>query len=142
MEMMLKRFTLVIFASLCLFLGGGIQYSHAADLAGQVTLALPRTPAHDEAVRVRISAGVLPRRSSIVVRSMDGRILGTVSPFGVRPGQPSGVYTIPLPERVLKDGKVSLVLQLKQKGAKGVRAPSAEEFLGAELVYIPITPFD
>ncbi|NEP13866.1 MAG: hypothetical protein F6K14_27435 [Symploca sp. SIO2C1] len=139
MEMMLKCLTFLVCASLCLLLTVGIPYSHAADVAGEITLALPRTPAHDEAVRVVISAGILPRGASIVVRTLDGKIAGSVSPFGIRPGQPAGRYTIPLPKTALKEGKVSLVLELHRQYAEEVRAPSTEEFLGAELVYTPIT---
>ena len=142
MEMILKCFTLVVCLSLCVFLAGGLRYTNASDVVREVTLTLPRTPAHDEAVRLIISAGVLPHGSSIIVRTMDGEIAGVVSPFGIRPGQPAGSYTIALPNTALKDGKVSVKLEVKQEGIEEVRPPNEQELLGAELVYIPITPFD
>ncbi|MFK0729762.1 MAG: hypothetical protein ACIWVG_00970 [Gloeotrichia echinulata HAB0833] len=131
--------TVLVCLSLCLFLAGGGQYSYAADVPGNVTLTLPRTPAHNEAVRVVVSVGILPPDAMIVVRTMDGEIAGSVSPFGVRRGQPAGVYMIPLPETAIKQGKVSLILELEQKDGGVVRAPTAQELLGVELVYIPIT---
>ena len=142
MGIRMKWLAFLVCLGLCLVLVDSSAYSQAANVAGQVTLTMPRTPNADEAVRVELTVGVLPRDASIVVRTMDGEIAGAVSPFGVKPGEPAGVYTIPLSEAVLRDGEVSLMLELEQKNVEEVRAPSEDEFLGAELVYIPATPFE
>ncbi|MGK7893238.1 MAG: hypothetical protein AB4372_06305 [Xenococcus sp. (in: cyanobacteria)] len=136
----LKFWTFLLCASLCLFLAGGGAYSQAADFTKQVTLTVPHPPAVNEALRLKVSVGALPPGANIIVRTQDGKIAGTVSPFGSTARLSGGVYTIPLSEDAVQDGEVSLVLQLEQGGK--VRAPSEEEFLGIELYYIPITPFN
>ena len=136
----LKFLTFITCASLCLVLAGGNAYSQGADLSRQVMLTVPHAPAVNEALRLKVSVGALPRGANIVVRTQDGKIAGTVSPFGSTARLSGGVYTISLSEEALQDGEVSLVLQLEQGGK--VRAPSEEEFLGIELYYIPITPFN
>jgi hypothetical protein len=106
---------------------------------GALILQLPRSPAADEAVCVRISVGVLPRNTRIVVRLGNGEIVGTVAPYGVRPNQKAGVYTIRIPTNAAVNGKVSLRLEVEEKSAVTARAPTPAEVEDARLTFVPIT---
>ena len=102
-----------------------------------LTLALPRTPAPGEAIRVRVNAGVLPHGARIIVRTVTGKIAGTVAPYGVASGQEAGTYTIPIPAEAVSNGKLSLTFELKDRHGH-VRAATQNEVLGAEVVLIPV----
>ena len=106
---------------------------------GALILELPRSPAADETVCVRISVGVLPRNARIVVRLDNGEIVGTVAPYGVRPNQKAGVYTIPIPTSAAVNGKVSLHLEVEQKSVATTRAPTQAEVEDARLAFVPVT---
>jgi hypothetical protein len=107
--------------------------------SGTLILKLPRSPAAGEAVCVRISVGVLPRNARIVVRLDNGEIVGTVAPYGVRPNQKVGVYTIPIPTNAVLKGKVSLRLEVEEKSAATTRAPTQAEVEDAKLAFVPVT---
>src|SRR4051794_21400833 len=94
---------------------------------GVLTLALPRQPAADEAAVLRLSAGVLPRQARVVVRTIDGEIAGTVSPFGVHAGRKAGVHTIPIPAKAIVGDKVTLRLEVLERNAQSPRPPTCAE---------------
>src|SRR4051812_35629656 len=73
---------------------------------GMLTLTLPRPPAADEALVLRLSVGVLPRNARVVVQTVDGEIAGTVAPYGVRPGRKAGEFTLPVPAKAVVGDKV------------------------------------
>jgi hypothetical protein len=106
---------------------------------GTVTLELPRSPAAGEAICVRITVGVLPRNARIVVRLGNGEIVGTVAPYGVRPNQKAGVYTIPIPTKAAVNGKMSLRLEVEEKSAAIARAPTQAEVEDARLAFVRVT---
>jgi hypothetical protein len=106
---------------------------------GTLTLELPRFPAAGEAICVRISVGVLPRDSRIVVRMDNGEIVGTIAPYGIRQNQKAGVYTIPIPTKAAVSGKVSLRLEVEEKGAATARAPTQAEVDDARLAFVAVT---
>jgi hypothetical protein len=112
--------------------------SRAEEPAGRLTLTLPRRPAADEALSVRLTVGVLPRDARVVVRTADGQIAGTIRPFGVRSGQKAGVFTIPVPSKAVVEDKVSLRLEVLEKNAKAARAPTEAEVEHAELSFVPV----
>ena len=124
-------------------LGAGVLAAQAP--AGPVgpedvlRLKLRRGLADGESVRARLSVGLLPRGAKVVVRTPDGKIAGTVSPFGVRPGSKAGVYTIPVPASAVAGDEVVLRLRVLEKGAAADRRPTAAEIEGAEAV-IMATP--
>src|SRR4051794_38704269 len=94
------------------FLGIGLLASpvpaDTIDRKGHVTLTLEREPTAEEMVTLRVTVGVLPRNARVVVRTERGEIAGTITPFGVRPGQKAGVHTIPVPPGALSKKKVAL----------------------------------
>ncbi len=82
-------------------------------------------PCADGAAMVQLRSGPLPRGVYIVVRAADGRIIGTVAPFGVRNGG-AGTYEFALPAGLAHDGKVTLTLSRTEYGTAD-RAPSPQE---------------
>ncbi len=121
---------------LCLCMGASC--SHPATPARMLTLDLPHSPSANEAIRAVVTVGVLPRDARIVVRTADGEIAGTISPFGIRPGRKAGVYMIPIPNGAVVDGKVSLRLEVVQKDAE-TRAPTKVEVEDVKLTLIAVT---
>ncbi|MEJ0025555.1 MAG: hypothetical protein WDN01_05955 [Rhizomicrobium sp.] len=122
-------------AALALFALLGQPASAAA--ARVVTIAVPRTVPASENLVLRVRAGVLPRGAEIDVYG-EGALLGTVSPFAVRGGQGAGTYTIPLPDRLARRGRVTIRLVLTEAGAPP-RAPTRRELRGVALVAIGAT---
>jgi hypothetical protein len=105
-----------------------------------LTLALPRAPASDEAVALRVKVGILPRGARVVVRLPSGEIVGSVSPFGVLPGRKAGASMIPLPAKAIENGKVQLIFEVEEKGRPAARPPTKKEMEAVELVFLPVTP--
>ncbi|SIO36254.1 hypothetical protein SAMN05444166_4103 [Singulisphaera sp. GP187] len=107
---------------------------------GKLTLTLSRQPTKDEAIVLRLAVGVLPRNARVIVRTVDGKIAGTVAPFGVRPLQKAGVYQIAVPAKAVVGDKVTLRLEVLEKGAGEARLPTREEIEDAKLTFVPVTP--
>jgi hypothetical protein len=101
-------------------------------------LPLPRAVASGEMLVARVTVGPLKAHERIIVRTRSGEIAGSVSPFGAQARQNTGVYTVPIPEGAIKDGRVRLLLQLEQKDAP-TRAPTTEEVRHIDLTWIPVT---
>src|SRR4051812_36065286 len=95
----------------------GPARSDTVDREGKLTLNLPRLPTADEMVAARVTVGVLPPRARVVVRTDHNEIAGTISPFGVRPGQNAGVHTVPVPARAVSQNKVELRFEVLEKDA-------------------------
>lgn len=104
---------------------------------GVLTLTLPRKPAPDESLALRLSVGVLPRGARVVAQTLDGEIVGTVSPFGVRPDRKAGVYTIPVPAKAIAGDRVTLRLHVLEKGVEAGGPPAKAEIEGAKLAFMP-----
>ena len=102
------------------------------------TLALPHRLERGEAATLRITAGILPRGARVVVRLASGKILGTVAPFGVLPGQKAGFTTIPVPADAWTDGKITVVLELEERG-KPPRVPTPAEIEAVEVALIKVS---
>ncbi|HKI18718.1 MAG TPA: hypothetical protein VKA15_12605 [Isosphaeraceae bacterium] len=105
---------------------------------GKLTLTLSRQPAANEMLVVQLKVGVLERGTRIVVRAIDQEIAGTIAPFGIRPGQKAGLFTVPVPGKAIANKKVSLLVEVLEKGAKAVRAATKAEIEDAKLVFIPV----
>ncbi len=110
------------------------------DSRGTLTLPLPRQPAENEMLVIKIWVGAISRGTKIVVRAADQEIAGTIVPFGIRPGQKAGMHTIPVPAKAVRDKKVSLRLEVLERGAKAARAPTHREIEDAKLEIIPVSP--
>ncbi len=116
--MRLRLVALVFFAFLALDANAG---------AGrEVTLTLPHALRSGETAWLEVEVGAIERGEEIDIVTTSGRSLGVISPFGIRPGEQAGTYTVPVPADAIADGRVSLRLSVDQYG-HAQRAPTAAE---------------
>lgn len=108
-------------------------FMQASGAPGQVVnLVLPRSLATDESLAVELKLGVLERGDRIEVESMSGKLLGAISPYGIRAGEEAGTYTVPVPPELVANNRVSLRIILDQH-SRGKRAPTNKELRGVRL---------
>jgi hypothetical protein len=100
--------------------------------AQDVTLALPRALRAGETAAVEVQLGPISRGSVLNVTTASGQPLGTISPFGARPGQEAGTYTLPIPPDAIRDGRLAIRLTVSRSNAPP-RAPTAQEVRGVKL---------
>jgi hypothetical protein len=104
-----------------------------------LTIALPRQAGAEEALVIRLSVGVLPRRARVVVETLDGEIAGSVTPYGIRPGRKAGIYTIPIPDKAVSNKKITLRLKVLEQGAKSSRPPARAEIEAAKVAFTRVS---
>ncbi len=92
----------------------------------EVTLILPRALRAGETASLEVEVGAIERGEEINVTTTSGRLLGVISPFGIRSGHEAGTYSVPLPAGAIAGARVSLRLSVDEYG-HAVRAPTAEE---------------
>lgn len=108
----------------------------ASAVGGEVVLTLPRPLKPGEAATLVVEVGVLKRGHEVVVTTPSGKLIGTISPYGIPPGQAAGSYALPVPAEAVKDGKLSLRLSLTGTGGPP-RAPTDQE---VKSLRVSITP--
>ena len=96
-----------------------------------VNLVLPRSLNENEGVAVELKLGVLARGAEIQVETTSGRMLGVISPYGIRPGNEAGTYAVPVPLEAISNQRVSLRITLSNNHNK--RAPSNKEVRSVRL---------
>lgn len=101
-----------------------------------VTLPLPRPLQAGDAVWVKVTVGAIARSEEIVVTTSAGRMVGVISPYGIRPGQEAGTYTVPVPADAVDDNRVSLRLAVDQ-GGHARRAATLRE---VKKIEVSVTP--
>lgn len=89
------------------------------------TLSLPHALRAGESASLEIQVGAVPHGTEIEVRTASGQLLGVISPFGVRSGNPSGTYTVPVPPDAISHNHISVRLLLKYYQSQ--RAPTRKE---------------
>lgn len=104
-----------------------------------VEVAVPRAAPANEAVELAVQVGVLARGSAINVTTAAGILLGKISPFGNRPGEPVGTYRLKLPPDAIRDGRIVVSLSVSRFG-EPARAPTADEVRGISVTYTRIAP--
>lgn len=105
--------------------------------ADRVVLTLPRAPATDEALWLGVRVGVLKRGARVLVLSDDGTLLGAISPFAIAPGQKAGTYTIPLPDKSVREGRVAVRVVVEEaEHVTRPPAPGEVEDIGLEYVRV------
>ena len=119
---------LAALALLALLAHGGLPRARAEDAAAarEITLALPQALRPGEPAWLVVQVGRLGRGQEIDVVTMSGQPLGTISPFGTRPGEAAGTFTLPVPPDLIRDGRLTVRLTISEGGAPP-RAPTAEE---------------
>lgn len=100
--------------------------------AQDLTLALPRPLRTGETAFIEVQVGAIGRRE-IDVTTAAGAPLGTISPFGVRPGQEAGTYPLPVPNDAIRNGRISIRMTISDPEGSP-RVPTAEEVRGVKLV--------
>lgn len=96
-----------------------------------MTLVLPRDLSTDEAAAVEVKVGVIARGAQIRIETTSGKLLGVISPYGVRSGDEAGTYPIPVPSEAISNKRVSLRITLSYNRSK--RAPTAQEVRNVQL---------
>ena len=105
----------------------------AANAPGRVVnLVLPRSLNEGEGIAVELKLGVLERGDEIQVETTSGKLLGVISPYGIRSGNEAGTYTVPVPINEISNNRVSLRLTLN-KHSRGKRAPTTQELRSLKL---------
>src|SRR5690242_139565 len=92
------------------------------------TLVLPHALHPGETAWLEVKVGVIARGAEIDISTTSGRLLGVVSPFGIRGGSQAGTYTVALPADAISNGRISVRLSLNYYHAQ--RAPTREEVKG------------
>jgi hypothetical protein len=90
-----------------------------------VNLVLPRSLSENEGVVAELKLGVLARGAEIQVETTSGRMLGVISPYGIRSGNEAGTYTVPVPRDAISNQRISLRITLSHNHRK--RAPTTKE---------------
>lgn len=94
---------------------------------------LPHSLGPGETAWIELELGVIERGAEIEIATTAGQSLGVISPFGIRSGDPTGTYTVPLPGDAILDGRVSLRLTLDRNG-HAQRAPTAREVKSVKIM--------
>ena len=101
-----------------------------------VNLVLARCLTAEEGLAVELKLGVLERGNTIKVETMSGKLLGVISPYGIRSGEEAGTYTVPVPPELVSNKRLSLRIILDQH-SRGKRAPTNQELRDVRLQITP-----
>ena len=105
--------------------------------AGVLTVAVPARAAEDSFV-AHVRVGALPRGARVIVHAADtGDVLGVISPYGLQAAGAGGLYTIPVPERVVSGNNLRLRFEIQETHDAAPRPPRQGEIAGAELFAAP-----
>lgn len=102
-------------------------------------IALPRALKAGARVLLEVRVGAIGSGQEVVLRTEDGRLIGTVSPHGIRPGNAAGTYVVPVPPQTLanalRDGRLRLSIAIERAGA-ATRPVRADEVLDVRAVVV------
>ena len=98
-----------------------------------ITLELPHSLGAAEKAWIEVHVGQISRGQEVIVATAAGEPLGVISPFGIRAGGDAGIYTLPVPESYIRNGRIEISLKITQPG-EPARAPTATEVRGVKLV--------
>lgn len=101
--------------------------------AQDMTLTLPQPFDAGDSAYIEVQVGVIGPGHEIEVKTADGRMLGVISPHGIRAGRAAGVYTLPLPADAICKGRVGITLMITRSDAAS-RVPDADEVRGVRVV--------
>ncbi|MGH9599161.1 MAG: hypothetical protein ACRD27_04820 [Terracidiphilus sp.] len=104
-------------------------------------LVLPHPLRPGETAWLVVKVGVIERGAEIKIETPSGRLLGDISPFAIRSGQPAGSYTVPLPASAISHNRVALRLFLDDY-LHPPRAPSASEVSSVRVRIMPAAHAD
>lgn len=102
-------------------------------VAGRVVnLVLPRALSVSDAVWVEVELGVLETGAEIEIQTTSGKMLGVISPHGIKSGEEAGTYTVPVPHDAISKKRLSLRLTFNREG-RAKRAPTDKELKSVKL---------
>lgn len=101
--------------------------------AQNMMLTLPQPFDAGDSAYIEVQVGVIGPGHEIEVKTVDGRMLGVISPHGIRAGSAAGVYTLPLPADTICKGRVGIALMITRSDA-APRVPGADEVRGVRVV--------
>ncbi len=101
--------------------------------ARDMTLTLPQLFDAGDIAYLEVQVGVIGPGQEIEVKTADGRVLGVISPHGIRAGRAAGTYTLPLPADVICKDRVGITLMITRSDA-APRSPDADEVRGVRVV--------
>jgi hypothetical protein len=117
------RPTLAVVLALC---GLASLQANAAETSRVFQLAIPRPASPQQSAYLSVEVGVIAKGTEIDITIPSGVLIGTVSPFAIRPGQPAGTYVFPLSPDMIRNGRMIVQLAVRRAGAP-TRAPTADE---------------
>ncbi len=119
--------TAAAFALTCLF-------AHCGRAAARdMTLMLPQPFDAGDSAYIEVQVGVIGPGQEIEVKTADGRVLGVISPHGIRAGRAAGIYTLPLPADAICKDRVGITLMITRSDA-APRSPDVDEVRGVRVV--------
>jgi hypothetical protein len=104
----------------------------AAAAGSDLTLALSHPLRAGEMAWLQVQVGPLARGQQIEVTTVDGQLLGVISPFGVRRGEAAGTYTLPIPPEAIQGDRLAVRLMVSQFDGPA-RPPTTQEVLKVTL---------
>lgn len=104
-----------------------------------MTLVLPHALRPDEIAFVEVTVGAIGPGRQVVVTTAGGRLVGAVSPFGIRPGAEAGTYALPVPAEAFAGRSLPLRLRVTRPDGPP-RAPTADEVKGVRLTVLGTRP--
>ena len=96
-----------------------------------VTLTLPHALRAGESALLEVQVGAVTRGTEIDVSTASGRLLGVISPYGVRSGNEAGIYLLPVPADIISDNHITVRLLLRHFQSQ--RAPTLKEVKGVRV---------
>lgn len=105
--------------------GAGTPSAREND-GGVRSVVLPRPLKTGETLILEVELGPTGSGMQIVLRTLDGRLIGTVSPHGMRHGRAGGTYAVPVPEHALQDlaGRVRWPLLVRVESSAAPPQPA------------------
>jgi hypothetical protein len=115
-------------------LGLLVSAAYGAEPFTLLTLTVPVATGTDEAVWLDATVGALPRGSFLNIETEDGRLIGTISPYGVTALTPQ-TYKLVLPKDTVKGSALRIRVQIQQPDGT-LRVPMSRELLGVKLARV------
>jgi hypothetical protein len=85
----------------------------------------------DDAVWLEVKLGVIERGAEIEIETTAGKLLGVISPHGIRAGHEAGTYVLPVPPEAISNKRLSVRLTITQ--ARSKRTPTPKEIKDVRL---------
>lgn len=107
------------------------------DALGAAKAIFQSTPHPGQSLYLRLKAAALPRDVRMLVKTADGRLIGTITPYG-RPPDAKGIFfTLPIKHEHLDGRTLRLVITVQETSTGTTRAAKPNEVLSIETAVEP-----